>query len=66
MAKSTYSAGNLEFQIQAMAKETDASFSNLNSKLTTMMTLLGGNLQAIIVVSKSLSSISKMHFNSLD
>ena len=61
-----YSAGNLEFQIQAMEKNTTATFSKLNSTLMTMMNLIGHNTSNLKALQKTLTSISRIQFNSLD
>lgn len=63
---SGYSAGNLEFQMQAMEKNTTATFSKLNSALMTMMNLVGQNISSLKSLQKTLTSISRIQFNSLD
>lgn len=61
-----YSAGNLSFQIQAMEKNTTATFSKLNATLMTMMNLVGHTSSAFKSLQKTLSSMSRLQFNSLD
>lgn len=59
----TYSAGNLEFQIQAMGNDTTATFSKINSSLNTMINLLGHSSSALKTISKTAKSMSRMTFN---
>lgn len=59
----TYSAGNLEFQIQAMGNDTTATFSKINSSLNTMINLLGHSSSALKTISKTARSMSRMTFN---
>lgn len=47
MAKDSYSAGNLEMQIQAVGTDATASLSSVNSQLKTMKNLVGGTKKAL-------------------
>lgn len=47
MAKDSYSAGNLEMQIQAVGTNATASLSSVNSQLKTMKNLVSGTSKAL-------------------
>lgn len=59
----SYSAGSLEFQIQAMGNDTTATFSTINSSLNTMINLLGHSSSALKTISNTARSMSRMTFN---
>lgn len=61
----TYSAGNLEFKIQAMSKDTTASFSDINTQLQTMVNLLGDSAKAFTSIKDNLKSISRLRLSGL-
>lgn len=61
----TYSAGNLEFKIQAVGKDTIASLNSVNNNLETMLNLVGGLSDKFTELHKSITGISKLRFNSV-
>lgn len=66
MATNSYSAGNLEMQIQAVGTNATASLSTVNQHLRTMVSLVGTTSSSFKAVRQSLASISRLKFNSLD
>ena len=58
MAKDSYSAGNLEIQIQAVGTNATASLSNVNKQLKTMQNLVGGTKKALSIG----SLLGKLYF----
>ena len=66
MATNSYSAGNLEMQIQAVGTNATASLSTVNQHLRTMVSLVGNTSSSFNALQQSLSSISRLKFNSLD
>ena len=63
MATNSYSAGNLEMQIQAVGSDATASLSSVNSQLQTMVSLLGANVSHFKEISTTARSMSRMTFN---
>ena len=66
MATNSYSAGNLEMQIQAVGTNATASLSTVNQHLRTMVSLVGTTSSSFKALQQSLASISRLKFNSLD
>ena len=63
MATNSYSAGNLEMQIQAVGSDATASLSSVNSQLQTMVSLLGANVSYYKDIQTTARSMSRMTFN---
>ena len=66
MATNSYSAGNLEMQIQAVGTNATASLSTVNEHLRTMISLVGTASSSFNAVQQTLASISRLKFSSLD
>lgn len=66
MATNSYSAGNLEMQIQAVGTNATASLSTVNEHLRTMISLVGTASSSFKAVQRTLASISRLKFSSLD
>ena len=63
MATNSYSAGNLEMQIQAVGSDATASLSSVNSQLQTMVSLIGANVSHFREINTTARSMSRMTFN---
>ena len=66
MSTNSYSASNLEMQIQAVGTNATASLSTVNQHLRTMVSLVGTTSSSFKALQQSLASISRLKFNSLD